>query len=90
MSGGYTVSITDTTTGETRERTYDDLGEWDEGSEYWWTDGNFGCDCNRGLEFGRAGGIDYDDNITCNPYPEPNRYTVVIRVGGVIVYDENE
>jgi hypothetical protein len=85
----YTVAITDTTTGETRERTYDDLGEWDEGSEYWWTDGNFGCDCNRKLEFGRADGIDYDDG-PCNPYPEPNRYRIKVMVGGKVVYEDDE
>jgi hypothetical protein len=28
-------------------------------SLYWWTDGNMGCDCNRHLEFERAGGRDF-------------------------------
>lgn len=35
-----------------------DMGEgipWDDSSYFWWTEGNFGCDCNRHLEFGRAG-----------------------------------
>lgn len=25
--------------------------DWDDGDVFWWTDGNFGCDCNRGIEF---------------------------------------
>lgn len=88
MSNGYTVFITDTTTGETRERVYTDLGDWDEGSEYWWTDGNFGCDCNRALEYGRAAGIDWNDDHPCNPHPEPNRYTIKVKVGDEIMYED--
>ena len=86
---GYTAEITDTQTGETRERTYTDLGEWDDGAEYWWSDGNFGCDCNRRLEFGRAGGIEFDD-WPCNEYGTPNRYIVRIKVKGAVVYDEGK
>ena len=29
--------------------------EWQDGSEYWWSEGNFGCDCNRALMLYRAG-----------------------------------
>ncbi|MHC4370403.1 MAG: hypothetical protein ACYSW8_22560, partial [Planctomycetota bacterium] len=37
-----------------------------EGSDFWWTDGNMGCDCNRHLEFERAGGEDPDlDDAVC-------------------------
>lgn len=31
--------------------------DWGEGSEYWWTEGNMSCDCNRGLEWDRGGGV---------------------------------
>lgn len=24
--------------------------EWDDGEEFYWSSGNFGCDCNRELE----------------------------------------
>lgn len=41
----YLVHITDTQTGEQRVRTMD--LDWIDGSAYWWSDGNFGCDCNR-------------------------------------------
>lgn len=36
-------------------------GEWDgvdEASEWYWTDGNMGCDCNLGRQFG-------DKNAVC-------------------------
>jgi hypothetical protein len=52
----YTATILDTATGERRVTKPQ---EWpdEEGALYWhWTDGNFGCDCNRALEFARAGG----------------------------------
>lgn len=31
---------------------------WEDSSEWWWTEGNGGCDCNRHLYFERAGGVD--------------------------------
>lgn len=34
---------------------YDD---YDGGSWFYWTEGNYGCDCNRYLSFERAGGSD--------------------------------
>lgn len=68
----YQVKIIDTKTGEARMHTMD-LNWFHEdgaGSEYWWTDGNFGCDCNRGLEFIRASGREPTDEefeqIVCN------------------------
>lgn len=41
---------------------------WDEGSEFWWTKGNQGCDCNRQLAFERAspeGEVTPDENLVC-------------------------
>jgi len=35
---------------------------WREGDLVWWTDGNFGCDCNRELEWIRAGGREPTDD----------------------------
>lgn len=63
----YRVQIIDTKTGEVRWAHV----EWDwfkpDGRDdlHWWTDGNFGCDCNRSLEFERAGGgcPDVDDDV---------------------------
>jgi hypothetical protein len=45
----YQVSITDTATGENKMVTMD--LPWLEHSRFWWTDGNFGCDCNRSSVF---------------------------------------
>ena len=28
-----------------------------EGDYYWWTEGNFSCDCNRRMSFNRAAGM---------------------------------
>jgi hypothetical protein len=39
------VTVLDTQTGETKESTYD-------ATLFWWSDGNGGCDCNRGLLWG--------------------------------------
>lgn len=51
----YVVIIRDNASKE--ERTYRPSTEWDpESSVYWWTEGNMGCDCNRRVDFARAGG----------------------------------
>lgn len=47
----YKVAIRDNATGEVRIGAYD--FDW---NEFWWTEGNMSCDCNRRLEFLRAGG----------------------------------
>jgi hypothetical protein len=33
---------------------------------YWYTDGNFGCDCNRCLLLPNDKGYDLDNNMQCN------------------------
>lgn len=46
----YTVRMLDTQTGEER-----DAGPYDfPFSHFWWTEGNFGCGCNRQAEWHRA------------------------------------
>jgi hypothetical protein len=54
----YTVAIRKNATGEVRMYQCD--FDWDKGGGhtdlFWWTDGNFGCDCNRHLSWLRAGG----------------------------------
>ena len=42
----YKVTIRKNETQEVRECDMGDI-EWREYSVIWWTDGNFGCDCNR-------------------------------------------
>ncbi|TWB15579.1 hypothetical protein [Nitrospirillum bahiense] len=60
----YTVVMRENQTGETRLCLLDDI-DWGEHSVYWWTDGNFGCDCNRRWEFQRAGGEAEDAASPC-------------------------
>lgn len=53
-----------------------DMGnlEWrDDGTHWWWTEGNFGCDCNREWEFQRAGGEPISEESECGT----SRYTVI-------------
>lgn len=60
---------------ETKEERIQDMGaiEWDaDNSIYWWTDGNFGCDCNREWEFERAGGYVISPDPKCGHH----RFTV--------------
>jgi len=53
----YKVAIRKNSTGEVR--IYDMECEWDaDGSMFSWTEGNYGCDCNRELFFERANGIE--------------------------------
>lgn len=42
-------------------REYKDEYPWDETMEYLWSEGNYGCDCNRALFFSRAVGDDDPD-----------------------------
>jgi len=45
----YVVVIQHISTGEERHIEHD--GEWDEAADYLWSEGNYGCDCNRALFF---------------------------------------
>lgn len=49
--------------------------EWEDGSDFWWSEGNYGCDCNRHLEFQEAktGSRPMDDKVSCNG----ERYRVI-------------
>jgi len=85
----YTVRFKDTVTGEEAEKVYE--YEWEDGSDYWWSEGNFSCDCNRYLEFLRAKGQDPAlDEAVCNS--GDNRYEVVSITcpDGQVVYRDNE
>jgi hypothetical protein len=54
----HKVSIKHNATGEIRIREYaEDWKDDEQQDDYFnWTEGNFSCDCNRHLEFLRAGG----------------------------------
>ena len=55
------------------KRNVDGVERWTDWSDathldslvFFWTEGNFGCDCNRQLEFERAGSEPEDDDPTC-------------------------
>lgn len=66
----YHVAIRCNETGEIRMYRYD--LEWDD-DEFMWTDGNYGCDCNRHLFFNRAKGIEPEDARPCGE----ERYSVL-------------
>jgi hypothetical protein len=61
-----------------------DLGVLD----YGWSDGNYGCDCNRHLFFWRAVGQEPGDDMLCGD----ERYTVWItrQDTGELVYSDEE
>lgn len=83
----YVAAITDRTTGETRTEKFD--LEWGEGSDYLWSDGNFGCDCNRAQFFAvAAGGINLEH--PCSMGTTPARFFVSIWSNGKIVYADEE
>lgn len=54
----YVVAIRDNKTGEVRVTEHGET--WDPSYVTLWNDGNYGCDCNRGLFFYGRNGIDVD------------------------------
>lgn len=47
--------------------------------EFWWTEGNMGCECNRHLEWFRVNDLDVEhESFDCN-YGKPKRYYVILR-----------
>lgn len=58
--------------------------DWDDLSEFWWSEGNFACDCNRGDCFHRALTSE-DTDEECGD----DRYQVRITLpDGTVPYDE--
>lgn len=55
----FIMVMRDDTTGEVR-RIQTDL-KWLDHSHFFWTEGNFGCDCNRHLIFMRDKDANFDD-----------------------------
>lgn len=79
----YNVTIIDQGTDERVDTLFE--GEWDDGHEFLWEQGNFSCDCNRGLFFANASN-DPDPDVLCGQV----RYSVIITYEGEVVYDESE
>lgn len=89
---GYNAHITDTKTGETRVCRMD--FDWTESSAFWWDEGNFSCDCNRGATFSRAGGEDpdaLDDEEDAARFPcGDNRYWVrCVSDDGAVLFEDD-
>jgi hypothetical protein len=83
----YKVKIRNNKTGEVR--VYEDECEWHENSVWFWTKGNFGCDCNRHLLFHRAVGDESDYDVECDD-GKNRKYSAidaVLESGEVVVLD---
>lgn len=53
---------------------------------YQWTEGNFGCDCNRALFFARAAGEADPESGMCG---DAERFKLrLVLLDGTVVYDE--
>lgn len=61
----YQVLIRNNATGEERLYQYD--FDWGDSSLFLWTEGNYGCDCNRSLFFRRAVGekVGCTESVDC-------------------------
>lgn len=77
-------------TGEVRDYTSSEvLPNGDAMPDAWmWTDGNYGCDCNRALFFGYAAGLKYDDMPDRECTEGEYSVQLVNPVDGVVYYNE--
>lgn len=88
----YTIRIREASTGKEVE-SHDDWIPWErdptgeEGLHFMFADGNYSCDCNRKLFFGRAEDIEFSDEDTPCGH---NQYFVRITLDetGKVVLDE--
>lgn len=67
----YAVVICDQQTGYRRRCEMGGI-VWNESGPYWWTDGNFGCDCNLGATFAEGKPVNRRDYDCCGNA----RYTI--------------
>lgn len=83
----FTVHLRHNPSGEVRQFACAD-GEWfgENGYEFLWTEGNYGCDCNRHRFFARAAGGEPDDDMECGE----TIYTIVkvTDAGGAVIDSE--
>lgn len=82
---GYQVVIRQNATGIERTANFDVDSHWDGGHEYLWSDGNYGCDCNRAIFFHEAGN-EKDPDIECGE-TEYDVVRVIMHDGTVIEGD---
>jgi hypothetical protein len=86
----FVVHIRSAETGEVRS--FVDDAEWNEGPSFGWTEGNFGCDCNRGLQFfGSEFDFDSMDDDECDKLTPcgHSRYAVrVVSLAGEVLFQD--
>jgi hypothetical protein len=82
---GYNVLIYDRLTNE--QRTFRNESPLAEHSVFHWSDGNYGCDCNRHIFFCRAADQDAPEDVACGD----DRFVIdEIRLDdGSVVYRED-
>lgn len=84
------VQIRRNATGEVRTQrewqTYDPAEEGDTPSDYIWSEGNYGCDCNRHLFFHRAAGVEPEEDCPCGD--EEYSLNVINPKDGSVMYEE--
>ena len=76
----YQVLIKNNKTNEVRK--HEEKGDFDDNTEYWWSEGNMSCDCNRHLMFEAD---DEDTDVKCGD----DLYSIQIRAkNGLTLYNE--
>ena len=70
-------------------RKYVDPYPWGEGSDYLWSDGNYGCDCNRYLFFMRAAGEDEGELIADRCGDDGYSVRITDDAGAVLYEDDD-
>lgn len=75
MSAAYRVLLKHIPTGEVVEVDHGEV--WGDSADYLWTDGNWGCDCNRALLFARAKGLPEPAERPCGE----DRYIAIRAIG---------
>lgn len=82
-------TIRENATGIERTKSDPDLGSL---CDFWWVEGNMACDCNRKLEWYRAGPEDQPDLDPDVDFPcSEGKYTLVsVKVNGIEIVRENE
>jgi len=77
------VRIKEVSSGEVREtfRTYPDDARA-QTVKFHWTDGNYGCDCNRHIFFHKSDADDSD--IVCSK----GRYLVRVEMNGEVIFED--
>lgn len=82
----YKIAIRNNATKEIRNCKL--TGKWDDNREFYWTEGNGSCDCNREIRFRMAENETVDESIKCGDSAFSILY--VMRCGKVICeFDEN-